>query len=185
MSPAPKRIPTVPAVLSFGLGRLPLGPLALVIQEFVRVTAERHPEVFARMGQYASKSFAIDPTDLPFIFLLKPRAERPTLTVMRSHEDVEADARIAGPVAALLGLMHGAYDGDALFFSRDLVVEGDVDAVVALRNALDNAEIDLLAEAAAMLGPLAAAAEQVGRLAAPMIGRLTGLPLTRPSGATR
>ena len=185
MSAALERIRMVPAVLSFGLGRLPVGPLAIMVGQLVRVAGQRHPEVFARMGEHAGKSFAIEPTDFPFKFLLKPQSDRPTVMVKRSREDMEADARIAGPMAALLGLMHGAYDGDALFFSRELMVEGDIEAVVALRNAIDNAEIDLLAEVAATLGPLATAAEQLGRLAAPIIGRLTGLPLTRNGGALR
>lgn len=185
MSAAPERMRMVPAVLSFGLGRLPLGPLAIVVEQLVRLVGRRHPEVFARMGEHASKSFAIEPTDLPFKFLLKPQSNRPTVMVKRSREDMQADARIAGPVAALLGLIHGVYDGDALFFSRDLLIEGDIEAVVALRNAIDNAEIDLLAEAAATLGPLATAVDQLGRLAAPTIGRLTGLPLTRSGGAPR
>ena len=185
MSLAPERIRMVPAVLSFGLGRLPLGPLAIMVGQLVRVAGQRHPEVSARMAEHAGKSFAIEPTDLPFKFLLRPQSDRPTMMVKRSCEAMDADARIAGPVAALLGLMHGAYDGDALFFSRDLLVEGDIEAVVALRNAIDNAEIDLLAEAAAALGPLATAAEQLGRLAAPIIGRITGLPLTRSGGVPR
>jgi predicted lipid carrier protein YhbT len=42
----------------------------------------------------------------------------------------------------LVGMLDGSYDGDALFFSRDLVIEGDTSAVLALRNALDDAEID-------------------------------------------
>jgi predicted lipid carrier protein YhbT len=42
----------------------------------------------------------------------------------------------------LLGMIDGTYDGDALFFSRDLTIEGDTEAVLALRNALENAEFD-------------------------------------------
>jgi predicted lipid carrier protein YhbT len=52
-------------------------------------------------------------------------------------------------------MMHGAEDGDALFFSRDLTVEGDTAAVLALRNAMDDAELDLTEELAALAGPLA------------------------------
>ena len=55
----------------------------------------------------------------------------------------------------LIDLAEGRLDGDALFFSRDLAVEGDTEAVVALRNAVDDAEIDLTADLASMFGPLA------------------------------
>ena len=51
-----------------------------------------------------------------------------------------------------MGLIDGSYDGDALFFSRDLVVEGDIEAVIALRNAIDDAGVDLVADTAALLG---------------------------------
>jgi len=39
-------------------------------------------------------------------------------------------------------MIDGTYDGDALFFSRDLVIEGDTEAVLALRNAIENAELN-------------------------------------------
>ncbi|MEZ5870101.1 MAG: SCP2 sterol-binding domain-containing protein, partial [Defluviimonas denitrificans] len=74
------------------------------------------------------------------------------------------DARIAGPLSAFLAMMHGAEDGDALFFSRDLTVEGDTAAVLALRNAIDDAELDLAEELATLSGPLAT----------PLRGLLTG-----------
>lgn len=47
-------------------------------------------------------------------------------------------------------MVHGALDGDALFFSRDILIEGDTEAVLALRNAVDDAEIDLAGEIAAV-----------------------------------
>ena len=64
-----------------------------------------------------------------------------------------ADCRIAGQLSALLGLVHGAVDGDALFFSRDLVIEGDTEAALALRNAVDDAELDLSEEIARLAPP--------------------------------
>jgi len=178
-------VPLAPAAFSLGLRALPLAPVVFAADRLVQTLAQRHPAIFVRLGAHAGKRFLIDPTDLPFVFLLAPQPERPTIAVARSRTGLAADARIAGPFAALLGLMHGAYDGDALFFSRDLVVEGDIEAVLALRNALDDAQIDLIAEAAAVLGPFAAAAERIGNLAAPIIERLSGLALTRTGGDSR
>ena len=114
------------------------------------------------------------------MFVITPHIGNPSASVARSAEGLDFDARIAGPIAALVGLVHGAYDGDALFFSRDLVVEGDVEAVLALRNALDDAEIDLVEEAAAALGPLASPAQQVGKVAARWIEWMTGMAMSRP-----
>ena len=72
---------------------------------------------------------------------------------MRSLPD-GLDARISGPLLALVGMADGSYDGDALFFSRIIVVEGDIEAVLALRNAVDDAGVDVLREGAVLLGPI-------------------------------
>jgi predicted lipid carrier protein YhbT len=81
-------------------------------------------------------------------------------------------------------MVHGALDGDALFFSRDIVIEGDTEAVLALRNAVDDAEIDLAAEVAAIAGPASPYVAEIFRRAAPLAERMTGVTLTRSGGAT-
>ena len=173
-------IPLLPPAVAFGLRALPLAPLALALGAVVRSVAARHPSIFTRLGAHAEKRYLIEPTDLPFVLLLTPRPAGSAIAVERSREGLAADVRIAGPLAALLGLLHGAFDGDALFFSRDLVIEGDIEAVLALRNALDDAELDLVSEAAAIFGPLAAPAERVGRLVAAGAEQLTGVALSKP-----
>ena len=183
MSSDPATIPTVPTALRIGLSPLPLAPVTFAVDRLVRSLAGRHGAMFARLGEHAGKRFLIEPTDLPFVFVLEPRREGPAVTVARSRDGLACEARIAGPLAGLVGLVHGAYDGDALFFSRDLVIEGDVAAVLALRNAVDDAEIDLVAETAAAFGPLAGAAERIGALAAPALESLTGVPFTRRRSA--
>jgi len=87
--------------------------------------------------------------------------------------------RISGPLSAFLGMMHGAYDGDALFFSRDLTVEGDTEAALALRNAIDDAELDLAAELQTLAGPLRAPLAAVLTAAE----RRTGVALHRVEGS--
>jgi predicted lipid carrier protein YhbT len=81
-------------------------------------------------------------------------------------------------------MIHGSCDGDALFFSRDLSIEGDTEAVLALRNALDDAEIDLPAEIAAAFGLIDTLADRLARRVIPAISRVTGLTLTRIDGST-
>ena len=53
----------------------------------------------------------------------------------------------------MLGMLSGEQDGDALFFARTIVIEGDTAVVVALRNAIDSVALDLPAEIAALCGP--------------------------------
>lgn len=102
----------------------------------------RYPGIQQRLGEHAEKRFAVDPIDCPFAFILEPRRESPRLRVVSSLDPDGHDARIAGAALVLLGLLDGTYDGDALFFSRDLTIEGDTAAVLALRNAIEDAELD-------------------------------------------
>jgi predicted lipid carrier protein YhbT len=157
----------------------PLGPLRFACDRLVAGLTKRRPRLFERLGEHVSKSVTIDPTDLPIAFRLSPDPERPRLEVARSFDASLSDARIAGPLAALLGLIHGAYDGDALFFSRDLVIEGDTALIVALRNALDNEELNLVDEAAALFGPLSSLVARPLGDVSKLAERLTGVTLTR------
>ncbi|MDE2334879.1 MAG: SCP2 sterol-binding domain-containing protein [Rhodospirillales bacterium] len=121
---------------------------------------------------------------MPFVFRLAPQPQAPRLRAERRGSAGAWDARIAGPLAALIGLVHGAYDGDALFFSRDLVIEGDTAAVLALRNAIDNEELDLVEEGLALFGPFAALAALPASRLATLVGGLAGVALTRRSGGS-
>lgn len=121
---------------------LPLLPLEIATSRVLRTALGRYPGMFSRLGAHAEKCFAIDPIDCPFVFLLKPQADNPRLRALASLDGQRWDARISGVMLVLLGLLDGTYDGDALFFSRDLLIEGDTAAVLALRNAIEDAELD-------------------------------------------
>lgn len=166
-------IPRVPQSASLALRAMPLEPMSIALSRLVRRMIRAHPGLLQRLGEHGNRRFAIDPTDLPLCLLIQPRAARGTVRVYR-HPPA-SDARIAGPLAALLGLVHGTWDGDALFFSRDLVVEGDTSAALALRNAIDDAELDLGLEISAFAGPFARMLHPIIRFAE----RRTGLPLRR------
>jgi predicted lipid carrier protein YhbT len=156
-------IATAPPLLSSLLRPLPLFPLQAPLSLLVRSLVRRHPQIFARLGQHAGKRIGLRPTDLPMAFVLDTSAGRPSAQVVRALPG-GVDAAVSGPFAALVGLADGSFDGDALFFSRTIVVEGDVEAVLALRNALDDAGIDLVRDAAAVFGPFEG-------LAAAVLGR--------------
>jgi len=172
-------IPRLPPLAVDVLRCLPLPVLDRVIGRLVEGTAARHPSLFARLGSHAATAFLIDPIDLPFVIQLLPARMGRRIELVRRERPVDWDARIAGPLAALIGLVHGAYDGDALFFSRDLTIEGNTEAVLALRNAIDDAEIDLSEEILAMLGVLRALAEKPFRLLLPFAERVSGVCLAR------
>ncbi len=113
----------------------------------------RHPEMFDRLGEYGQVNFLIDPIDLPVVFIMRPDPEAPLLTPHGRDAIPEWGAAIRGPLPRLISMVNGREDGDALFFSRDIVIEGDTEAVLALRNAIDDADIDLFEEITALLGP--------------------------------
>ncbi len=166
-------IPRCPRQIGGALGMMPLGPLSLSLNALTKLIAGNHPGLFRRLGPHASARYILDPTDLPFAICLEPNGGSPRVRALRRK--ISGDVLIAGPFAALLGLVHGAYDGDALFFSRDLVIEGDTSAALALRNAIDDAELDLFREVEQLSGPFA----RPLRLMIGLAERNTGLFLSR------
>jgi predicted lipid carrier protein YhbT len=133
---------------------LPLFALQPVLGHIVNSVARRHPELFARLGNSATKRFLIDPLNLPFFLLLQPDPERPTLRAHHRGDHVEHDVHISGTFVTLLKIINGQTDGDSLFFNRDLIITGDTEAVVALRNALDDMDTSLADDVASSFGPL-------------------------------
>lgn len=118
----------------------------------------RHKQVFDRATERETFSLLISPTDLDLSLFLALDSTAPLLRPARAGDEKTIAARIIGPLPALLELLEGKSDGDALFFSRVLRIEGRTDLVVALRNALDGEEIDLrsaIIESFGLLGPFA------------------------------
>lgn len=135
------------------LAPVPLFLLQPLLGRIVRRIAARRPELFARIGPHKDKIFLIDPVNMPFVMLLQPDPENPGLRAARRRENPYYDSRIAGSFLTLLDMIDGRLDGDALFFTRELSVEGDTEAVVCLRNALDDLEGSVPDDIAAMFGP--------------------------------
>lgn len=131
---------------------MPLPLLQPLLRRIVRHTALRRPEIFDRLGAQKNKRYLIDPTNIPFVLLLSPDPTDPVLRAYRRPCPASYDARIGGTLLTLLDMVEGRLDGDALFFTRDLNIEGDTEAVVALRNALDDVEGSIIESAAEALG---------------------------------
>ena len=156
----PPAWPAAFAALPFHLlAFVPLPVVQLVLDRIARSVSASRPDLFARLGPNLNKRFMIDPQELPFVLVLVPNPERPHLKAFRRHERPQVDATIAGTFFNLLAMIEGASDGDALFFTRDLRIGGDIEAVVALRNALDDFDGNLFETILAALGPFARPAE--------------------------
>lgn len=150
-------------LLGFALRPAPRPALQAAATLALKALTRAHPDVFERLEGLANTDFLIDPADLPFRFHLCTALPVPRLRVLGDGEEPDelVAATIRGPLPALVDLLEGRVDGDALFFSRALVVEGDMGAVVALRNAVDGAEISLIEDMLRPLGPLGAPARHL------------------------
>ncbi|MFB9149900.1 ubiquinone anaerobic biosynthesis accessory factor UbiT [Roseovarius ramblicola] len=135
------------------VARLACGVVQPLLSRAVRRIAARHPSLFARLGPHQGTDFLIDPTDMPFALHLRPDPQALVFRAVPRDAAPQAGAVIRGRFLLLLELMDSEEDGDAAFFSRDLEVTGDTEAVVRLRNALDDVDGSIAAETAAMFGP--------------------------------
>lgn len=124
-----------------------------ILTRIVRRIAQRHPSLFDRLGAHQATDFLIDPRELPFALYLRPDPKALVLRAVPRAAAPRANATIRGRFMLLLELIDAEQDGDAAFFSRDLEVSGDTEAVVRLRNALDDMDGSLAEETAAMFGP--------------------------------
>ena len=141
------------------LAGLPLGPVPKSIfnplaRGMLKLVQRRHGPVFERLQILGNKCICIEPVDLPMAFLLQFGSASPAITVIdKDRKNDQAVAVVKGSFLDLLDLLQGKADGDALFFSRDLLIEGDTEAILTLRNALDSADIDLRSDFLDALGP--------------------------------
>ena len=135
------------------VARLACLALQPVLTRVVRRVAARHPSLFARLGPHQTTDFLIDAVELPFALHLRPDPHALVFRAVPRDAAPRAGATIRGRILLLLELIDAEEDGDAAFFSRDLEVAGDTEAVVRLRNALDDMDGSLAEETAAMFGP--------------------------------
>ncbi len=162
--------PPFSPVLLLGLALRPLPPALLnpLLARALVIMRNRHPEIFERLAELDDPVFLIDPIDLPFAFLLRPGPKHPSLRTISDPSKVKPVATIRSSFLQFIGLLEGKCDGDALAFSRDLVIEGDTEAVLILRNAIDASDINLMDDIFGSLGlfakPLQASVGIMGRI---------------------
>lgn len=118
-------------------------PVETVLSRALRRIAARRPDVFERLGPWRAAAVVVAPSDFPVSFRLRPDGVRGTIRVVRHDDPAPSTARISGPLATLLELFDGDGDADAAFFTRQIRIEGDTAAVVALHNSLEAAGLTL------------------------------------------
>lgn len=118
-------------------------PVTFALTAALRRAARRDPAAFERLGRFRSAAYLIEPEAWPLAFRLEPAGVHGRVTLVGRDSDGPAVARVRGPLAQLLALLDGGLDADAAFFGRTLSVEGSTEAVVALHNALEAADLGL------------------------------------------
>lgn len=149
---ASPRLP-FPQLARYLLAPVPLALLQPILHFAARHVAKSRPELFARLGPHLNKRFLIDPIELPFVLVLVANPAEHSLRAYRRHQHPPHNAGITGAFLDLFNMIDGSLDGDALFFNRALRITGDVEAVVALRNALDDSDGSVVDTIVGALGP--------------------------------
>ncbi|MFD2203984.1 ubiquinone anaerobic biosynthesis accessory factor UbiT [Kiloniella antarctica] len=137
---------------------LPVAVFRPLVQHILKRIEQLYPEIFQRLAPLVSCQFLIVPTDLYICFLLSLEGGRVSVDVIEKTDNLpDADTIISGGMLSLIQLLEGSVDGDALFFSREINVQGDTEALLTLRNAVDSADIsfeEILVGRVAFLKPL-------------------------------
>ncbi len=131
---------------------LPAPVLARATGLLLRRIGRTYPRLFRNLTAAPPRVVGIEPTDLPYRFVLRFGGVPPALDVVRGDMG-RVDAGVRGPLAELIAMLEGRLDGDALFFTRTIQVTGDSETVVTLRNLVDREGLDVLAVATGIFGP--------------------------------
>jgi predicted lipid carrier protein YhbT len=162
-------------VVSLALATLPRPLIAAMLRRVARSLPQR---LAGRLAELEGKRLLIVPDELSYAFLLSFPHGRLTIGLLDPPAAPPTDAQMQGPLRLFYDLVRGGDDGDALFFSRELAVTGDMAAAVALRNAMDGAGVDLFGEFLALPAPFGPLLRHGGaaleRCAVVLLGPLAG-----------
>ncbi len=156
-----KAVPIAERLIHF----LPLAPANFTLSLLAKCLSRRHAAILDRLQPIAGKNFSIKITDLGVILLLSVRPNEVTVQILQQARP--CDVGIEGTLPVLVALLEGDLDGDALFFSRDLQVDGNTEALLTLRNALDSEDFSLKRELLNISGPIIPAARRIFDTLAP------------------
>jgi putative protease len=164
--------------VSLALATLPQPIVAALVRRLTRTLPRRQPALARRMAELDGKRLLIVPDELSYAFLISFPGGEVRIELVDPATPPETEAQMRGPLRLFYDLVRGGRDGDALFFSRELSVNGDMAVAVTLRNAMDGAGVDLFAEFLNMPGPLGpvlrGAGALVDRTAGIVLGPLAG-----------
>ncbi|MDF2368451.1 SCP2 sterol-binding domain-containing protein [Sneathiella sp.] len=150
-------LPPFSPILFAGLALrpLPVKFLSRLLTIFLGRMKRLYPEIANRLTPLGHCRFHIIPTDFPFSFLVILDNGKATAKILNKGQAVSnITASISGDIYSLIQLLEGSVDGDTLFFTRRLIVEGDTEAVLTLRNAIDSVDLSIKHILTGLTGPL-------------------------------
>lgn len=123
----------VPAAIGTLLSHLPVYPGSVLLTQALNLAlARRLPDDVWQMLKHKKLQLKILDARLTFDFTVKNGA-----FAARTHDSTETDLTIAANAYDFLQLAQRQEDPDTLFFSRRLVMEGDTELGLLVKNALD------------------------------------------------
>lgn len=131
-------------LLGFFIKKIPVPVIQFFLNYSMQKMHKKYPRIFEKFDNSTDNTFLIIPTDLPFNFKLTIDPQHPTLKLVNNNYDETVSASIKASIENLLKMFEGNLDGDAAFFSKELIIEGSTAAIVTLRNAIDSEEIDVI-----------------------------------------
>lgn len=117
-------------------------PLGTGLTLSLRRVLKRNPGLAERLDAAHGAAILVRPRELPVGFLIRLEPGGGRVTALPASAEVKADVCVEAPLQQLLTIFRGEDDGDAAFFSSDLVIDGEVAPLLALRNAIEAAELD-------------------------------------------
>jgi len=152
------------------LSLIPPPILSRLVTLLAHVMRRRHPRLVAAFARLEPAVVHVAPTGARHRFAIAFDAGGVDIRLLPAADRSQADATIHGKLAALIDLLEGRIDGDAMFFTRHIEITGATDVVVAVRNTLDREEIVMRDEIAALFGPLGRPARRMARRFEAVIG---------------
>jgi predicted lipid carrier protein YhbT len=159
----------------------PLFVQEMLVNRMARHIAARHPSMISRLSDSEGKVYAFHVAELPFIITLCMKKGVPLIKLRERKNRPHAAVTLTATLKTFIDLFEGKSDGDALFFSRELVVEGDTEALLLLRNAIESDDIDLPREIFSMFGKYEGMAHKAFDVGATVFG-LANQSVTKVEG---
>jgi len=161
---------TTPAAYA---GRILAAPVDAILHRILAAITAQHPGLATRLAGLPAAAVLIEPADLPVRFLIRLGPGGPAVNVVPPGADPRASTRVRAPIQQLIALAEARIDADTIFFSRALTIDGDIEPVLALRNALEGEAIDIIGAIRSVPVPLAGSAGPFGAMAIAAV-RLAG-----------